>query len=120
MLPFDRMLTTLLPIADYTELHLVKHTISSYRECLAMPRHLRWLYMCAATKAVCNSSGLGHTVFDTAAPILKAQAPFAGWTPVQYDGDKPESFSDFLRAPFSYKPDGWPDGRPDGGIPMRP
>ena len=78
-----------LPIADYTEMHLVKHTISSYRECLAMPRHLRWLYMCAATKAVCNSSGLGHTVFDTAAPILKAQAPFAGWTPVQYDGDKP-------------------------------
>ena len=84
-----RKLTTLLPIADYTEMHLVKHTISSYRECLAMPRHLRWLYMCAATKAVCNSSGLGHTVFDTAAPILKAQAPFAGWTPVQYDGDKP-------------------------------
>ena len=86
---FDGSLTTLLPIADYTEMHLVKHTISSYRECLAMPRHLRWLYMCAATKAVCNSSGLGHTVFDTAAPILKAQAPFAGWTPVQYDGDRP-------------------------------
>lgn len=63
--------------------------MSSFAECEALGEQSRWLYMCAAVKAVCNSSGLGHMVFDTAGPLLGAVPSFSGWQGVDY-GNLPE------------------------------